>query len=263
MIFMKNKIIEFYTMDRYENLIPEPYPSYKKIPSWFSNTEIIKKKSKCPFRFLNGNNLTIDKKTNISGCPGVVDFLSTGYIIPSWNNFAFRNDGGRLYVNWEHHLDDKYNLHESEEQVSGFSDNEKPKYDGFSKLDTPWFVKTSPGVSIMYTHPLWHREKRFTTVTGIMHTDKTPMPLKWFFEWNTDINDNMYSSDIPREQIVTIGTPLVLIIPFIRDTFVSKVNYLQEREMNIIKHKTSIYTHDWMNNSLYNKFRKGLSKRFL
>lgn len=259
---MKNSTIKFYTIDRYKDLIPEPYPSYKKTPSWFSNTEIISKKSKCPFRFLHGSNLTIDKKSNITGCPGLIDFFSTGYIIPAWNNFAFRNDNGRLYVNWEHNYYEQYDLHETSEQISGFSEEEAPKYDGFSKLATPWFVKTSPGVSIMYTHPLWDREKRFTTVTGIMHTDKTPMPLKWFFEWNTNIENDMMSSIIPRDQIVTIGTPLVLIIPFVREKFVSSVEYVDERSMEIIKHKTSIFTHDWMNNSLYNEFRKKIMKRF-
>jgi hypothetical protein len=260
---MKNSIIQFYTLDRFEGLVPEPYPSYKKIPSWFSNTEIISRKSKCPFRFLHGETQNIDKKTNISGCPGVIDFLSTGYVVPAWNNFAFRNDNGRLYVNWEHNFHEKYNLHENKEQISGFNDTEKAKYDGFSKIDSPWYVKTSPGISIMYTHPLWHREKRFTTVTGIMHTDQFPMPIKWFFEWNTEIEDDMSSDILPQEQIVTIGTPLFLIIPFVREKFTSEVKYLEERELSILGHKTSIFSHDWMNNSLYNQFRKGIMKRFL
>lgn len=260
---MKNNIIEFYTLERFKNLIPEPYPSYKKIPSWFANTEVVTKKSKCPFRFLHNDNKNIAIKSNISGCPGIIDLFSTGYIVPAWNNFAFRNDNERLYVNWEFDLDEKYNLHESEEQISGFIEDEKPKYDGFSKLDSPWWVKTSPGVSILCTHPLWHREKRFTSVSGIMHTDQCPMPMKWFFEWNTEIKNDMNSSYIPNEQIITKGTPLILIIPFVREKFTSKINYLEEKDMAILKHRTGILTHDWMGNSKYNQFRKSIMKRFL
>lgn len=261
---MKNNIIEFYTLEKYKDLIPEPYPSSKKFPSWFSNTEIVSKKSKCPFNFLHQNNTTIQIETNITGCPGVVDFLSTGYIIPAWNNFAFRNDGGRLYVNWEHLcLEEKYTLHSNEHQISGFSDSEKAKYDGFSKLDSPWFVKTSPGISCLITHPLWNREKRFTSVSGIMHTDQCPMPLKWFFEWNTEVEDNMNVNKIPIEQIVAKGTPLVLIIPFVRANFKSKINYLNEADMKTLKHRTGVLTHDWLGNSTYNRFRKGIMRRFL
>lgn len=260
---MKNNIIEFYTLDHYKGLIPEPYPSQKKFPSWFSNTEIVTRTSKCPFRFLHNDIKKIDKKVNVTGCPGIIDFLSTGYIIPSWNNFAFRNDNGRLYVNWEHNFNENYELHVNEQQMSGFSEEESAAYDGFSKIDSPWWIKTSPGVSIMYTHPLWHREKRFTTVSGIMHTDQTAMPLKWFFEWNTAVNSTMESDMIPLEQIVTVGTPLFLIIPFVREKFNSEINYLQEKDMGILKYKSSIFTHDWMNNSLYNQFRKKIMRRFL
>ena len=261
---MKNKIIEFYTLEQHKDLIPEPYPASKKFPSWFSNTDVVSKKSKCPFRFLHENTKNIQLKTNITGCPGVIDFLSTGYIIPAWNNFIFRNDNGRLYVNWEHRcLDEKYTLHASENQISGFAEDEQPKYDGFSKLDSPWFVKTSPGISCLITHPLWSREKRFTSVSGIMHTDQCPMPLKWFFEWNTEIENDMESSVIPVEQLVTKGTPVVLIIPFVREKFESKVNYLEEKDMQTLKHRTGVLTHDWMGNSAYNKFRKGIMRRFL
>lgn len=260
---MKNNIVEFYTLEKFKNLIPEPYPSYKKIPSWFSNTEVISRSSKCPFRFLHGNNFNLIKKSNITGCPGVIDFFSTGYIIPAWNNFSVRNDEGRLYMNWEHNFGEKYNLHESTEQMSGFSSEEHPKYDGFSKIDSPWLIKTSPGVSIMYTHPLWHREKRFTTVTGIMHTDQVAMPLKWFFEWNQEIPNDMISTIVPKNQIITIGTPIVLIIPFVRDKFVSEVKYFEKQELSDIKYKSDIFTHDWMGKSLYNRFRQSIIKRFL
>jgi len=261
---MKNNIIEFFTVDKYKDLIPEPYPASKKFPSWFANTEVVTKKSKCPFGFLHNDNKSLQLETNITGCPGLIDFLSTGYIVPSWNNFIFRNDGGRLYINWEHWcFNENYTLHSSENQISGLNEYEQPNYDGFSKLDSPWFIKTSPGVSCLITHPIWHREKRFTSVTGIMHTDQCPMPLKWFFEWNTEIEDDMESSVIPVEQLVSKGSPVVLVIPFVRKTFESKINYLEEKDMKTLKDRTGVLTHDWLGNSAYNQFRKGIMKRFL
>lgn len=259
---MKNSFIEFYTLDRYNGLVPEPYPAAQKFPSWFSNTDIISKKSKCPFRFLHGDPREVDTKMNVSRCPGMIDFLSTGYIVPAWNNFLFRNDDGRLYVNWQYDLQERYNLHETELQITGFTDEEKPNYDGFSKLDSPWWVKTSPGVSLLCTHPLWHREKRFTSVSGVMHTDQYAMPLKWFFEWNTPIEDGLYINDIPTEQIVTQGTPVMLLIPFVRKEFNLKMNYMNENDLTILKHRTGVWTHDWLGNSAYNAFRKKLGRLF-
>jgi hypothetical protein len=260
---MKTNVIEFFTYDRNSEMIPEPYPAYKNIPKWFSDTPTISRASKCPFRYLADNFLQVDKKVNVKGCPGIIDYVSSGYIVPSWNNFLARNDNGKLYFNWEHQLGEDYTLHESDTQASGLTEEEKPLYQGFHKISTPWYIKTSPGVSCLVTHPTWHREKRFTSVSGVMHTDKSPMPLKWFFEWNQELKNDMTADNITKEQIIEKGTPLILITPFVRSKFDHKINYVTENEMNIkIKYKTSIFVHDWLNKSGYNEFRKNIGKLF-
>lgn len=260
---MKRNIIEFISHNEYKDIICEPYPSYKNFPSWFSNTKLVSKKSECPFVFLHRDNFSdVDRETNVTGCPGIIDYSSMGYIVPSWNNFLIRNDNNQLYITWEHDFRDKYSLHETEHHIPGFSENEKPKYGGFSKLFTPWYIKTSPGISCLITHPVLYRETRFTTSSGIMHTDKYPVPLTWFFEWNNEIKIGLAENKIPREQLITIRTPLIHIIPFQRKDFNSEVKYLDNSSMNLLKYKTSVFLHDWSGNSLYNKFRKTIKNMF-
>jgi hypothetical protein len=260
---MKDNIIEFFTYENYEGMISTPYPAYKNIPKWFADTPILSKKSKCPFKFVNNNLLEIRKKTNVNGCPGLIDYFSTGYIVPSWNNFLIRNDNGKLYINWEHVMCEDYMLHATENQASGLLGENEPMYKGFHKISTPWYIKTSPGVSCLITHPMWHRENRFTTASGIIHTDKVPMPLKWFFEWNININNDMTLDNIKKEQIIEKETPLILIIPFVRKKFDMKINYISENEMDrFLKPKTSYFNHDWLGNSKYNDFRHYIGKLF-
>lgn len=259
-----NELIEFITHDEYNGIICEPFPAYKKFPDWFSDTEVVsKKKSKCPFVFTYpGNFLKVDRKTNVTTCPGIIDYLSTGYIIPSWNNFLVRTFDTKLHIEWEHDFRETYSLHQTINHVPGFSKENEPKYEGFSKILTPWYIKTSPGVSCLITNPTMYRDNRFTTVSGIVHTDKRPIPLSWFFEWNLELNSDEFQTEMPREQFISIGEPLIHIIPFRRKQFTSKIKYLDNYSTNIMKYKSSVFLHDWDNNSLYVKFRKSIKKLF-
>lgn len=253
-------LIEFICPERYKNIIPEPVPCYKEFPEWFSSTKNISvSKSKCPFNFLHDKKLI--KNTNIKKCPGVTDFLKTGYVIKNWTNILVRSEtpSGNLYFDWEHNYHESvdYGLHSSEE-YDGMIDSELPIYNGFHKISSPWYVKTSPGVSCYYTHPFWNREKRFTTVSGIIHTDISPISIKWFFEWNTILKKTLSLDEIDSEiQFIKKDTPLIMIFPFVRNQFNMKINYLEEEnfksdvvDINFLK------THDWFGNSLYNLFRK-------
>ena len=255
-----SNLIEFICPERYKNIIPEPIPCYKEFPEWFSSTKNISTaKSKCPFSFLHDKKLI--KDTNIKKCPGITDFLKTGYIIKNWTNILVRSEppSGNLYFDWEHnyHGSVDYGLHSSEE-YDGMIDNDLPIYNGFHKISSPWYVKTSPGVSCFYTHPFWTREKRFTTVSGIIHTDISPISIKWFFEWNVLLKNTMNLEEIDSEvQFIKKDTPLIMIFPFVRDNFKMNVNYIDEEKFRSdVIDLSFLKTHDWFGNSFYNIFRK-------
>lgn len=254
--------ITFKTLQTLKDLVPEPVPAYKSFPEWFS--KLPKSSSKCPFSAVGGNlfNLQFSASNGIAGCLGIQDFLKTGYIIPSWTTFIFReNFDGQLYLNWpENPLHQTYQMH-GEDQY--FQMKNPPVYDHFCKLNTPWIIKTQPGVSCLITHPVWHRNTSFTTSTGIYHTDKVPLTLPWFFEWNYKIESQMFLDELNTEkQVIERNEPLMLIIPFYRKNYTSEVQYIDEHEfkkLNLIQYNN---THKSKTDDLYRKFRKSLGILF-
>lgn len=260
--FKSNLSIQFICEDTYKDTIPLPYSASSKTPSWFTSTPNIDH-SKCPFHLLFSGAQDISKKTNIKTCPAVTDYLNTGYIIPAWTNFMVRRIQDRLYWSWEHDFLTKYSCHLRDDEFSGFTPEQEPKDGVFHKFDSPWRIKTSPGVSCLVTHPYWVRENRYTTVSGVIHTDKIPMPIHWFFEWNAEVPNSLDRTQLPAaHNIISKSTPLVLIIPFIRSQFKLSYDFKPHAELQQISNQYAHGFLDWKGKSFYNSFRSSLKKFF-
>ena len=269
---MEVKDITFYTVDGYEETIEEPKPCFKQIPKWYvetTNVNTTHKKNKCPFVNTSGHYPEI--YANIKTCPAVFDYLTSGYIIPAWDNFVVRNVNDSLYMSWQQtpihtaKVNHIFNTHQTHLQADGLLNfDEQPLYGGFHKLLSPWFVQTPPGISLYVTNPNQYRDKRFTTVDAVIHPDKHPMSLQWFFEWNKSIieTDNFSLIDT-KLQCIKKGTPLMLIIPFRREQHTHQIKYMSEKDYQIHCVDTNRrYTNDWFNNTLYNSFRKSIGRLF-
>lgn len=259
--------IKFYCVDAYQDDIPEPVAACEDMPQWFKQTDNITK-SKCPFAFLP--DMDVKAKVNIKNCPAVFDYLSTGYVIRAWDNFVIRNIDGSLYINWEKPFlgaasdDAIFSTHYTRDQMSGLCGEDEPLYGGLHKLLSPWFVKTPPGVSLYITNPSQYRDKRFTSVDGVIHPEEKPITLQWFFEWNKELPMNVREEDFDiKTQVIKKGTPLMVVIPFKRDKYTSKVEYLAPDDIfKDCQQATVRYTHDWFGNSLYNQFRRKIGRLF-
>ena len=233
--------IEFYTDSKYRELIPEPVPAYKKYPEWYNKLDLV------PKNIVSEDTFNIYQESsggNVKRCHGITDFLKTGYIIPAWTDLFFREtDEGNLYVNWFNQSFDFNNhyTHHGDDQFHTMK--EKPMYGGYHKLSSPWKIKTSPGVSYLVLDPFWHNKKSFYTVPGIVHGDQLTMHMEWLFEWNYKITSGMSVEDANAEkQIIGVGEPLIMIVPFLRKAFKSHVNYVDSDEierMRKIKHMTT------------------------
>ncbi len=82
------------------------------------------------------------------------------------------------------------------------------EYRGVVKLHHPWWIKTQPGYSCMFL-PLLYWDHPFQAVPGILDTDVCHM----------DVPINV---TLKKEEplIIKMGTPLVQIIPFKRETII-------------------------------------------
>lgn len=258
--------INFYCREKYNGMVPEPIPSNKKFPKWFSDLPLNSKKFK--YEILDDNPRTLinsNSDNNVKKCLGIQDILKTGYIIPAWADFIFREEeNGSLFINWmENYFNDtKYDSH----GVKQFSTMpNKPIYGHFGKIFTPWIITTDPGVSCLVTDPVWHRNKSFTSATAIVHTDNVPLNLAWFFEWNYKIKSKMNIDEIEIDkQVVSKGEPLIHIIPFYRKNFSSKINYVNEEKWESLKFSAVAKSSDSMGGQCpYKNFRKNLGNLFL
>lgn len=259
--------ITFIADEQYRECIPEPQPTSTVFPEWFSKLEL-PSKSKCPFSFMNRDNpyeLQIGpSNNNVKNCPGIFDFLTTGYIIPAWDNFIFRHDDNEgLYVNWSStYRDNRIDSHDLN-QFYTMGHNERPSYDKFFKIYTPWFIRTSPGVSCLIIHPYWHRKNNFTTVSGVYHTDSQEMSLNWFLEWNYEIKTGMELESIDIEnQTICKGDPIMMIIPFYRKSYEKEVKYVSTTEVDRLNTKVGGNYQSFKLNDPYRLFRKKLTKLF-
>jgi hypothetical protein len=255
--------IEFICREKNKDIIPEPISADRMFPNWFAE---MPKQSKCPFAFTRENNLfdiEHNHRGNVTGCRGIVDFFKLGYVIPSWDNFIFReNEDGSLYVNWMYTGNDTaYNRH-GQHQYETMPN--KPIYGHFGKIFTPWLIKTSPGVSCLVTHPVWHKNTSFTTTTGVFHTDQCPMEIPWFFEWNYKIQSGMSLEDMNVDkQTIDVGDPLILVIPFYRKNFSSVTKYVSSDEFDRLRKSIFYKSIPLMRfNDPYSKFRKTIGRLF-
>jgi hypothetical protein len=256
--------VNFYCDEKYKGEVYEPIESSKLFPSWFADLQYNPKKR---YSIINNNPYFLDitkDSVNLKNCPGITDFLKTGYIIRSWGEFVFREtDDESLHVNWVSTYYDKTNyIIHPQEQYETMPN--KPIYGHFSKINTPWAIKTDKGVSCLITHPIWHNNKLFTTSTGVFHTDASPLSLPWFFEWNSKIKTGMSVDNIDIEnQVIPKGEPIILIIPFYRKKYSHTINYISEMEMKNMTRSQENLTRDTVASKCpYTQFRKNLGKLF-
>lgn len=251
--------------------LPTPYPAYKQFPGWFIESN--RASSGCPFMsVLKYNKISskisgefkppnpdiahkIVKNSTVKNCPGIVDYLKTGYVMPAWSDLTIRHVKGQMLIDSALAIDDSdYGLHRKD-QYSGMDESQLPEMGLFHKLSSPWWIKTSPGVSVLITDPFWERNKSFTSVSAVVHPDHSPVRLKWFFELNQQLKNDteIYDESL---QVIRRGSPLFLIIPFKRESFTHDFEYLDDLKLDTLKKYEAYNKITWFSESNYDKFRK-------
>jgi len=297
-MFRKKNIITFYANEIYEGNLDPVYPSYKHFPQWYGKS---KKKSKCPFasffggespeipnvdiqqpldlnkllgdfhqtereKIVRSNKLISNpqklmRDTTVVNCPGITDFLKTGYIVPAWTDMSFRKYNGQIMFNSSDHFPDVHHGVHISDQYRGMKESELPLSGGFHKVSTPWIIKTSPGISVIITHPYWSRSTSFTSVSAVVHPDIAPVYLKWFFEFTQQLPDTPEIVNMDQ-QIIKRGTPLILLIPFKRDKIDHKIEYLSPENMQKMYRNVTSATVSWISDTWYNKARRQIGNLY-
>lgn len=206
---------EFY----FENSL-KPEPAVKNMPQWWKSMPKYAPHLE-------------EYAVTVKGCGPTLDSLASGYILKLWHDIEVRRTSdGNQEVSWnisnadEHHSQIMIDWHK--DQVSTF---EIPE--GFSstvlKYRHGWIIKTPPGWSTMFIHPIGYNNLPIRSITGLVDTDI----LK------TDINvPFMIKSSF--EGIIPKGTPISQMIPVKRENWKAVYKVIDEEEFLYEKAKLGL-----------------------
>lgn len=216
--------IEFFTEN--ENLLDfPPFPAKKAAPDWFKqmepSIELPPGSARFPFgisKLLRLSNIN----ATIKRCPGVISYLSEGYLVPLWADFLVQIRGDTVYCAGSNDLAHA-SPHSKDMQY-----NTMPLPDDYLKdsvkFINPWKVRTPPGWSVLLSQPFYHFEQRFTVIPGVIDADVYHhMHVNTFFRKGN------------RDHQLKMGMPFVHVLPFQRSVLEPEVRVMTEADKKRLK----------------------------
>lgn len=221
-LFNKAKSISFHS-ERPDLDIMRPMPTSRFVPNWY--------------RKMDKSNNYIE---TVKKCVPVLDALTAGYVIPLHSDVFWDSEKGyfisqsKIVVNSDH----------MKEQTSDVYI--PPEFDTQPhKWINTWHVKTPPGYSTLFIHPLNRMDLPFHSFTGIVDTDKHPLVINFPFVIRKDFHG-----------LIPAGTPIIQAIPFKRDDWEMTVNdsdkpYIYPRAYEVDQPPFAWYKRNWWSRKLY------------
>ena len=196
---MSKKII-FTKVNQYVSDIYYPKPASSCLPEWYKNTP----------SYTQEKSDINDKRQNstIKKCVPVLDAFMSGYIITTFSDILVKKDENGNTVFLVSGNGPGVEFHPITQAPYHPSMNFQP----YPKIINPWSIRTQSGHSCMFINPVHSGNKYLSILEGVVDTDK-------FF---SNINFPFVLKDKNFEGIIPAGTPIVQIIPFKRDSWVSK-----------------------------------------
>lgn len=182
----------------------KPTPAIKHLPKWYKD---IPRNYKPSAKFISRNptRLTAMPQGTIKKCIPVMDGMGAGYIYGTPVEVIF--DSLSATFAWSH--DFEFIQWHQQEQLDGWKAT-----DEYVPIPFKWrnlnIIKTPPGWSCLFTHPLNRMDLPFQTLSAIVDTDKHDAPIHFPF-----FMKHGFDGKIP------MGTPIVQIIPFKRQDWKS------------------------------------------
>ena len=207
----QEKKINFYAESLSSNTTveyPTPKSSSKFIPDWYKKIKSYPSK---------------EESGSIKACIPFRDALCAGYIIPLWQNIKIskiETDSSDYCWQVDNEWDHSVGMH-TKEQIEGSPYADKNQAVIPLKFDSPWIIETPPGYSCLITQPLNRIEDRFSIPSAIVDTDTYRIPISFPFIITTN----------EKEFVIKKETPLVQVIPFKREDWVSVCEYDKDKDL--------------------------------
>jgi len=204
-----------------DNQLLKPIPALKNLPDWY--------KAKSPFTDGDKQQKAFPNSTKnitVKWCNPFGDALGAGYFMLLENDVQVTKENGVQSFVWFRGGDSFIGEH-SKKQISselipeGYSD-QPWKFLNF------WGIKTPPGYSTIFTHPMNRTELPFLTLSGVVDTDDYNQPVNFPFIIKNDF-----------EGIIEAGTPIAQVIPFRRESWKAAFENFDPKKTASIQSKFS------------------------
>ena len=192
--------IQFLCSPEDDGVIAPPVAAKTIMPDWFRKLPAID-----PAAVSVGNNgLTVKR------CMPFLDAMTTGWILPlaATVRLDIRDEGRTVEAGWE--FDRVMVSNHGAHQVAGNPKEPSPP----CKFHNYWSIRTAPGWSCLFVPPLNRPPQPFECVAGIVDTDT----------YCAHINLPFFATAPDGLYTIEKGTPLVQVIPFLRDTAAGKAH---------------------------------------
>jgi len=216
---MAKSNIEFFT--EHEALLEfGPVPAKRALPDWFKRMPVAKDLPASQGRFPFGLSASVrlsNVNATIRRCPGLISYLSEGYLLPLWSDFLVQVRRDTVYCvgsNETAHI----SPHSKATQYETMPLGEEFIPDSI-KFTNPWKVRTPPGWSVLLSQPFYHFEERFQVLTGVVDSD---------VYHHIHVNTLFRRGDADHK--LNMGQPFVHIMPFQRDALELDVRQMTERD---------------------------------
>jgi hypothetical protein len=191
--------VTFRCLPELEAILPKPVPAVLGLPEWFKTLP-----QKAFSETANQDVMTIKK------CPPFIDAMTYGFLIPLVADLRVK-DGE---FSWDHEAPaasvasfsaSPIDFHDAA-QVEGTPFFEDDRF--IIKFNNFWTIETPPGYSLLFTHPLNRIDLPFTTISGIVDTDRFS---------NNLINFPARWHDVSFDGVLPKGTPIAQCVPVKRE----------------------------------------------
>ncbi len=206
-------------------VIAPPVPAKSVLPEWYRKLPVVDAKHQS----------TTDSGLTIKRCMPFLDAMMTGWILPlaATVRLDIKEDGSSVEAGWE--FDRVMVSNHGVHQVAGNPKEPSPP----CKFHNYWSIRTPPGWSCLFVPPLNRPAQPFECVAGIVDTDTYTAHIH--FPFFATAPDGLY--------VIEKGTPLVQVIPFLRDSAAIKAEIRGETREEAMSRATiyrnTIAGHGW------------------
>jgi hypothetical protein len=181
-----------------------PVPASSLLPEWYKKSDSYINNEKKPL----GDGTT---SATIKRCMPVFDVLTSGYFLLTSTDIwvSKRNDVNGIPIDWyEWRSGDPISFHDSRQSAL----HPDVVNSSIPKWANPWSIKTPKDYSILLVPPV-HRKNIVTALPAVVDTDT----------YTNNINIVFTLTDPNFEGLIPAGTPIVQIIPFLRNSWKMKI----------------------------------------